>query len=246
MGFDRVAEIEAILGRDEAREGRLWRWYRDGKTDAEWQAVNRVKTAPTNARHTIAALTYGVVPSGPSYAEADARVIRRWLNTKNLSSDLIDALTAQLRLLEQAAQGPRTVGFAKHASPQLAATRSAQAQRLPGVYVYSLPIYLAHPVEVGSKRTLLKVGHSAVDVFSRVAAQSRTTALPEDPILLRIYPCDASARAEGQFHDSLTRAGHLRPGITSYAGKEWFLTTVDFLDEIAIERGLDIHVVNNP
>lgn len=163
-----------------------------------------------------------------------------------MTSDLIEALSAQLRLLEQAAQGPRAVGLAKQTSAELAATRSAEAQRNPGVYVYSLPIYLAHPVEADTKRTLLKVGHSAVDVFCRVATQSRTTALPEDPILLRVYPCEASARVEAQFHDSLARVGHLRPGITSYAGKEWFLTTVDFLDELATDIGLQIQVVNNP
>jgi hypothetical protein len=103
---------------------------------------------------------------------------------------------------------------------------------------------LAHP-DAQTNRTLLKVGHSAVDVFTRVASQSRTTALPEDPMLLRIYPCDESARAERQFHDRLTRAGHLRPD-TTYAGKEWFLTTVDFLDGVASELGLEIEVVNDP
>lgn len=197
-------------------------------------------------QRSVAALTYGVVPGGPSYAEVDARVIRRWLSTKNMSSDLIEVLTAQLRLLDQVARSPKTVGLTKRPSAQSVASHSAEAQRCPGVYVYSLPIYLAHPVETDTKRTLLKVGHSAVDVFNRVATQSRTTALPEDPILLRIYPCDRSARAEAQFHDSLNRAGHLRPGITNYAGREWFLTTVGFLDDVAIELGLEIQVVNNP
>jgi hypothetical protein len=246
VGFERVTEIEALLDRDEAREGRLWRWYRDGRSDAEWQVANQVKTAPTNARHTIAALTFGVVPGGPSYAEVDGRVIRRWLKTKEMSTDLREALAAQLALLEEVTGRPRAAVRSTHIASQLAATRIAEAQRSPGVYVYSLPIYLRHPVEVDTGRTLLKVGHSAVDVFSRVASQSRTTALPEDPVLLRIYPCDSSARVEAQFHDALSRAGHLRPGITSYAGKEWFLTTVDFLDQVANTLRLEIQVVNKP
>lgn len=243
MAFDRVAEVEELLAHDDAREGRLWRWYRDGKTDAEWQVANHVKTAPTNARHTIAALTHGVVPNGPSYAEVDAGVIRRWLDTKDMSGDLRQVLTEQLRVLVQVAARPRAAGATARSPSRSAAPLPADLQRSPGVYVYCLPFYLVHPVDVETGRTLLKVGHSSVDVFSRVAKQSRTTALPEDPVLLRIYPCDSSSRAEAQFHRRLIRAGHVRPD-TTYAGKEWFLTTLDFLDVIAADLGLDIHVVN--
>ena len=248
MEFDRIAEVEALLslGDDDSREARLWRWYRDGKTDAEWIVANHVKTAPTNARHTIDALKYGVVPNGPSYAEVDARTIRRWLDTKHMSSELAEILAAQLRLLDQVAGGARRLGLTKQTSDQLAATRSAEAERTAGVYVYSLPHYLAHPFDISTQRTLLKIGHSSVDVFNRVLTQSRTTALPEDPILLRIYPCESSAGFEAKFHAWLTQAGHLRPGSTTQAGTEWFLTTVDFLDDIAIELGLDIQDVNDP
>ena len=246
MAFDRVAEVEALLAVDEHREGRLWRWYRDGKTDAEWKVANNVKTAPTNAKHTIEALCYGMVPKGPSYANVDATTIRRWIDTKRMSNELTEVLTAQLRLLEKVAGDPTPLRLSKRGSDQLAATRMAEAAQLSGVYVYSLPHYLTHSLDPETGRTLLKVGHSSVDVFSRVASQSRTTALPEDPILLRIYQCDSSAGAEANFHDWLTRAGHTRPRATIQAGTEWFLTTVDFLDDIAVELGLDVQVVNQP
>jgi hypothetical protein len=240
MAFDRVAEVEELLSRDEAREGQLWRWYRDGRTDTEWQTAKNVKTAPTNARHTIAALTYGVVPTGPSYADVDARVLRKWLSSKDMSRELREVLTSQLRILDEVATGPRSATTRPGRGTRPGAT---QTPRMPGVYVYGLPWILAHP-DAQTNRTLLKVGHSAVDVFSRVASQSRTTALPEDPLLLRIYPCEESARAEAQFHDRLSRAGHLRPD-TTYAGKEWFETTVEFLDGVASELGLDVQVVND-
>jgi hypothetical protein len=244
MGFDRVAEVEALLNQDERREGRLWRWYRDGRTDAEWQATNGVKTPPTNARHTIAALTFGVVPGGPSYAKVDAGVIRRWLDTKDMGTELRAVLTAQLRLLDKVAGGLGPAGT-KQAFGRPAPVRSPGNHRHPGVYVYSLPIYLAHPVDAESGRTLLKVGHSAVDVFSRIASQSRTTALPEDPVHLRIYPCEHSSRMEAAFHDSLSQSGHRREGITSYAGKEWFLTSLEFLDAVAIGLGLEIEIIDH-
>jgi len=69
MSFDRIAEVESLLGLDEHREGRLWRWYRNGKDDAAWMAANNVKTPPTNAKHAIEVLRTGIVPNGPAGAE---------------------------------------------------------------------------------------------------------------------------------------------------------------------------------
>src|SRR5690348_5316306 len=108
MTFDRIAEVEELLGNDEAREGQLWRWYRAGRTDAELQVAKNVKTPPTNSRHTIAALTHGVVPNGPSYADVDAQVIRRWLASKSMTSELRAVLTAQLALLNELSAGSRS------------------------------------------------------------------------------------------------------------------------------------------
>lgn len=242
MAFDRVAEIEALLAQDDAREGQLWRWYEAGKTDAEWQQARNVKTAPTNAKHTIAALTYGVVPSGPTYAKVDAGVIRRWLETKAMSGELRAALSDQLTVLDQVAGSPRPVGYTRRASNS-SARHSAETELVPGVYVYTLPLYLAHHLEAQTERFLLKVGHSSVDVFNRVTSQSRTTALPEDPILLRIYPCGESARMEARFKEALSRAGHVRAEVTRHAGTEWYPTTLDFLDDVARELGLEVQVV---
>ena len=140
---------------------------------------------------------------------------------------------------------PTGIGPTKQTSEQLA-TRSAEAKGVPGVYVYSLPHYLAHHVDSDTRRTLFKVGHSSVDAFGRANAQGRFTALPEDPILLRIYPCDQSAKAEAEFHGRLSQAGHLRPGPTTRAGIEWFLTKIDFLDNIANELGLEIQPIVDP
>ena len=245
MAFDRVAEVEALLAQDDAREGRLWRWYRDGRTDAEWKVAHDVATAPTNAKHTIEALLHGVVPRGPSYAAVDAGTVRRWLATKALSAQLDEALRAQLRLLEQIAAGPRKVGLSRRTSEQLEASRKAEVQRIPGVYVYGLPHYLKHHVDDESGRTLLKVGHSSVDVFDRIAHQRRMTALPEDPVLLRIYPSQSSAKAEATFHHWLKQAGHLRPASTLQAGNEWFLTSLSFLDDVATQIGLNVRVINH-
>lgn len=125
-------------------------------------------------------------------------------------------------------------------------TKQAESENVPGVYVYALPHYLRYPYDADSGHTLFKVGHSAVDVFSRVEGQKRTTALPEDPVLLRIYETGdrPSKDEEGSFHAWLEAADHSRTRATR-AGREWFLTSTKFLDRIASERGLPIKIVSN-
>ena len=112
------------------------------------------------------------------------------------------------------------------------ATLAAESTHGPGIYVYTLPHYLRHPYDPATGRTLLKVGHSGVDAHYRAKSQGRLTALPEDPILLRIYPVAESAKAERDFHTWLRDADH-SGGRTQRGGSEWFVTSTKFLDRIA-------------
>ena len=124
------------------------------------------------------------------------------------------------------------------------ATKAAEADGTPGIYVYTLPHYLRHPYDAETGRTLLKVGHSSVDVHYRATSQGRLTALPEDPILLRIYPVEESAQAERDFHKWLRDADHFATR-TRRGGSEWFVTSTKFLDRIARSKGLDVRVVTD-
>lgn len=65
-------------------------------------------------------------------------------------------------------------------------TEQAEDTGQPGIYVYALPHYLRYPYDPERGHTLLKVGRSQVDVYQRSAQQKRTTALPEDPLRLRV------------------------------------------------------------
>ena len=152
-------------------------------------------------------------------------------------------LQANLNELERRASDPaRLDEEAQRASKQ---TQQAEARNEVGVYVYALPHYIRHPYDQASGRTLLKVGHSNSDVIVRFRNQTRTTALPEEPILLRIYRTngDSAAPAEATFHRLLDAADHSRT-IGKSAGREWFLTHTRFLDEIASTLSLDIDVIN--
>jgi len=81
-------------------------------------------------------------------------------------------------------------------------------------------------------------------VLRRFREQTRTTALPEDPVLLRIYVCDenASTEVEGTFHRLLEAADHDRSKART-GGTEWFLSSVKFLDEIAATLKLEVREV---
>jgi hypothetical protein len=129
----------------------------------------------------------------------------------------------------------------------LIVTSQAEAQAIPGVYVYALPHYLRYPYDAESGRTLLKVGRSDRSVIRRFHNQTRTTALPEDPVLLRIYPtldADSLAR-EQQFHNLLEAADHDRSRART-GGTEWFLTSLRFLDTVAETVGLEKREIYDP
>ena len=95
-----------------------------------------------------------------------------------------------------------------------------------------------------SGKTLLKVGHSARDAYYRANSAGRLTSLPEDPILLRIYPAQESAAREKDFHAWLRDADHAA-GRGRRAGSEWFVTSTKFLDRVATAMGLDVRVIND-
>jgi hypothetical protein len=155
----------------------------------------------------------------------------------DLSPDLRSALTEQESLLMSRADDQQAQ--TEEVEDAVEATKAAESGGPPGIYVYTLPHYLRHPYDPDTGRTLLKVGHSGVDAHYRASFQGRLTALPEDPILLRIYPVDESAQAERGFHTWLRDADH-SSSRTRRGGSEWYVTSTKFLDRIARSKGLEV------
>ena len=116
-----------------------------------------------------------------------------------------------------------------------------------GVYVYTYPHYWWYPTVEGTDRTLLKVGMTTKDAGERVKNQAKHTAVPEEPLLLRVYRSAEldPAALEKRFHRLIRAADHVREA-TGSAGKEWFETSVQFLDTIAEEFGLQVLVAEDP
>jgi hypothetical protein len=197
-----------------------------------------------NYRRTIRALLDNDLPTAPTVALAAARTFRSILKIASLSAAARSYLQSTLDELDRRANDvERREEEVQRAQEQ---TQKAEARNEIGIYVYALPHYLRYPFEPDSGRTLLKVGRSDSDVIARFRTQTRTTALPEEPILLRIYRTlgAASTPVENNFHRLLEAADHGR-SVARSAGREWFLTSTRFLDEIARVLGLEAEIVND-
>ena len=237
-------ELQGYLAADSSRVGEVYRLLEEGL--AADMIAERLEGGAAGAwqyRRMVRALLDGNLPTAPTVALAAARRYRTVLKAPALSGAARSYLQANLDELERRANDPaRLDEEVQRASEQ---TQQAEARNEVGVYVYALPHYIRYPYDQASGRTLLKVGRSDSDVIMRFRSQTRTTALPEEPILLRIYRTsgDSAAPAEAAFHRLLDAADHSRT-IGKSAGREWFLTHTRFLDEIARTLGLHIDVIN--
>jgi len=191
----------------------------------------------------------GTPPTAPSRAAKTGRSIGGLLrDNPGLSSEAISylqALREQVDSIEkndEARAGEATQ--LNKASEEL----TQKVEKLGGVYVYTFPTYLMVPAKVDPERFWLKIGQTGRVVEKRVSDQLRSTAMPEDPVILRVYT-DPQGEAVGsevdyaalekKFHKLLMSAGHSKTSARS-GGTEWFATTLEFLDEIAETLGLDI------
>ena len=242
-GFNRREEVERLLEQDETVLGRFWRYEQEGLSPEQMQAAEGTETAgwTYNYRSILGVIRDGEIPSAPSSALQGARRIRSWLKLPGLSPELRQAFTEQESLLMSRAENKEAQQ--EEVGEAVEKTKAAEAAAGPGIYVYTLPHYLRYPYEPDSGRTLLKVGHSARDALYRANSQGKLTALPEDPILLRVYPAEESAKAESKFHEWLRDADHAG-NRTLRGGSEWFVTSTKFLDRVARSAGLEVLVIN--
>jgi T5orf172 domain len=240
------AELVALLETDESRLGEVYRGLQRGLDAASIAAELEIGSSNFvwNYERAAKALLDGNLPTAPTVALQVARKFRSILKSAQLTPAARACLETNLRELERRANDETArVAEVRHAQEQ---TQAAEARNDTGIYVYALPHYLRYPFEPDSGRTLMKVGRSDRDIIQRFRSQTRTTALPEEPILLRIYRTDRASAAltEADFHRLLNAADHNR-SVTRTAGREWFVTSTRFLDEIARVPKLPVVIVND-
>ncbi|MDE0553009.1 MAG: GIY-YIG nuclease family protein [Candidatus Poribacteria bacterium] len=245
-----LEEVKSALNKDETRLGDVWRLREKelGPKEIAEELGVRSDAWVYATRQSISVIVDGVMPT-KGVAEECGR------NARGLAKRYRDSFSSTTfsKLQERADKCDRIARSTKRgkAEPKpKSQTSAAEKMDIPGIYVYSLPHFLKHPVEVSERdetdnRTYCKVGMSQ-STKKRVRNQA-TTALPEPIVLLRIYETPSGmdiAEVERRIHRNLEAAGHIRnPG--QGPGQEWFLTNLKFLDSIAEDRGLKIRPVEN-
>lgn len=247
-----VAEINAALQNSDSGIGRVARAMAEGKTTPA-ELVTAGAGANTGATWNMARVVRfiqeAVPPQAPSVAAMTGRSIGGLLREHpELSSESVSYLQSLRDLVDsiekddQAVLGEQT--RLKVASEEL----TQKVEKLGGVYVYTFPLYLKVPAKHDPERFWLKIGQTSRVVKKRVSEQLRSTAMPEDPVILRVYTDPKStatgsqadyAALEKQFHSQLMAAGHSKTPAKS-GGTEWFATTLEFLDAIAEILKLEI------
>lgn len=195
--------------------------------------------ATWNRLAVIIALMNFELPGAPSTAGLVASSIRA-LRKRTANDDLkrhYESILAGLgSIVEDEAAQEQESAKLEEESAELESTIETSS----GVYVYTYPHYLRYPFGSISTRRMFKVGQTSGEAWVRVRTQARLTGLPEEPVLLRVYTGMADpAAAERKFHLLLDVAEHERSQGRG-VGKEWFSTTLDYLDTIANVLNLQV------
>lgn len=247
---DCIKEIEKALETDSTRLGEVWE-----RPDRTPQEIAEELGIPTSGfvysyRRIIASLVNGDVPTKPTSAKQVASALRGFAKRHDgiLSEQTVMRLQGLAERCDRVANDP--LAIAQEDSVDQKRTEEVEKRGTPGIYVYTYPHYWRHPVLAtethdgtgaqGRERTYFKVGVSGRDVAERIENQMRGTAVPEEPVLFRIYtatPKSHESLPEKRFHKHLRAADHGR-NVSRAHGREWFLTHLDFLDDTADILGL--------
>ncbi len=196
----------------------------------------------SNDKAAIRAVLEAEIPKSPTRSRGSGRFVGGLLRAnpdfsigaRDYLVNLRDALDTYA--LDESAQNIEDRGLEK-VSEELEKT----IETIGGVYVYTFPTYLKNPIKADPERFWFKVGRTEQIVEMRIANQTRQTAMPEDPLILRVYQSEAISTTdlESKIHKMLVSAGHNRTE-AKHGGREWFATSLEFLDEIASLLGLTI------
>ncbi len=246
-----LAELELALESNEGRLGSVYRLIKSG-VDSDRAIVDAGGAANTgaasNLRATIRAILDGKLPKGPSLALQIGRSIGGLLrDNPGLSEDTKAHLEDLRTRLEVLASDPDAIESETRILEKGSRALERSLEKLPGVYVYTLPSFRRVLQKTDPDRSWFKVGETTKAAGKRVADIAQITGLPENPWIARVYRhAELAPKAlEKMFHDLLAAAGHNQaPG--RHAGEDWYATNLEFLDAIANALGCETSVNDEP
>ena len=247
-----LAEINQALQANTGALGKVARAMAEGVTSPTAMAALGAGANSGHAGNLARVVNFiqdGVPPTAPSRAAVAGRCIGGLLrDNPGLSSEAVSHLQQLRNVVDSVEKDDEARAGEATRLSKASEELTQKVEKLGGVYVYTFPTYLMVPAKVDPERFWLKIGRTGRVVEKRVSDQLRSTAMPEDPVILRVYTdprgdsgsseVDYSA-LEKKFHKLLMSAGHSKTSARS-GGTEWFATTLEFLDEIAETLDLDI------
>jgi len=247
-----MTEINQALKENSGALGKVARVMADGVTSPTEMANLGAGANSGHAGNMARIITYiqtGSVPTAPSRAALAARAIGGLLRDNPvLSGEALKYLQSLKQIAESVEKDDEANAGEQTSLLKASEELTQKVEKLGGVYVYTFPTYLKVPAKYDPERFWLKIGQTGRVVEKRVSDQLRSTAMQEDPVILRVYT-DPNGEAVGsevdyaalekKFHKLLMSAGHSKTSARS-GGTEWFATTLEFLDEIAETLSLEI------
>ncbi len=241
LSNEALEELKAICRSDEKSLGRVFNLVDSGITSNK-EIVTQGGGGNSGAvginRQILDAIIKGKIPNSSNISTYAYRAINR-LQKANapLSSELtkyLNELVVELKAksLDETAiqQSSQEVEKGSKALEKLLANISN------AIYVYSYPTYLRVGTVEDPELNWFKIGFTDGEVGTRVLSQARQTAMPEDPVIVRVYhKSGISAQAlESKFHQTLDAFKQSRSAQKNQrSGKEWFATDLERLDAIA-------------
>jgi len=204
--------------------------------------------AAANLRVTVKAVLDGVFPKGPTVAAQARRSIGGLLRD---NAELSPAARSHLEDLRDKLEAIATDSTAIERETEDLGRASKQLEesleKLPGVYVFTLPSFYRAVQKIDPDRYWFKVGKTDRVAGIRIGEQMRATGLPEDPWIARVYRHETRTprEIESEFHNLLVAAGHIRAA-GKHSGRDWYATNLDFLDAVAEALGCRLSVNLQP
>lgn len=245
------AEIEELIRQDDSLLGGIFNAQESGILDPKQLNAQGLGANPgvvSNYRTVITLITQGTLPKSTELAKRGYRAIDRLRKgSEGISSDTASYLETLYRALYEISRDEKIAAEETGKLIESSESLAIKAGELQNaIYVYTFPTYLHFGVIGNEELTWFKVGSTHGAVWKRIVEQNRQTSMPEDPVLVRVYFNESldMLAIEKRLHRSLETQRHERSSATqTKAGKEWFATTLDSLDDLA--DLLNLEVVKN-
>jgi hypothetical protein len=244
-------ELAAALRGNDGNLGKVFALLAEGVSSSR-ELVERGAAANTGAASNllvvIRTITDGVLPKSPSRAAQARRSIGGILrDNPNLSDDARGHLENLREKLEVIATDSQAIELEDKSLERASIELEKSLEKLPGVYVFTLPSFYRTVQKTDPDRYWFKVGKTDRAAGVRIGEQMRATGLPEDPWIARVYRHETRTprEVESEFHNLLAAAGHVRAA-GKHSGREWYATNLEFLDAIGSALGCEISENQSP